>query len=146
MDQAIMDFLQSKRIAIVGVSRSGTHFGNSIFKELKEKGYDMFIVHPEAKEIDGETCYPNLEVLQGKIDSVIVCVPPKQAEQVVRDAVKAGVKQIWLQQGSHSPQVKAVCQELGVTPVYGKCIMMYAQPVKSFHGWHRALAKVFGQV
>ena len=146
MDQAIQEFLQSKRIAIVGVSRSGTHFGNSIFKELKEKGYDLSIVHPEAKEIEGETCYPNLDALLGKIDGVIVCVQPKQAEQVVRDAVKIGVKQIWLQQGSQSPQVKAVCQELGVTPVYGKCIMMYAQPVKSFHGWHRGLAKVFGQL
>ena len=146
MDQAIQDFIQGKRLAVIGVSRSGKKFGNSIYTELKQRGYQVFIVHPEAKEIGGERCYPNLAALQGQIDGVVICVPPRQAEEAVREAAQAGVKKIWLQQGAESKDAVAVARELGVTPVAGKCILMYAQPVRSFHSWHRAFNKLVGQL
>ena len=146
MDQAVKDFMQLKRIAVVGVSRSGKKFGNIISTELKQRGYQVFIVHPEAKEIGGETCYPNLASLQGKVDGVLICVPPSQAGQVLREAAQAGMNKIWLQQGAQSPEVLAQARELGVKPIAGKCILMYAEPVRSLHGWHRAFAKLFGQL
>jgi uncharacterized protein len=145
MDQAIQDFLQGKRFAVVGVSRSGKKFGNTIYKELKERGYQVFIVHPEAQEIEGEPCHPNLSALKGQIEGVLVNVPPAQAVQVVRDAAAAGLKKVWLQQGAESAEVLAVARELGIHPVSGKCILMYASPVRSVHSWHRAFAKLFGQ-
>jgi predicted CoA-binding protein len=84
--------------------------------------------------------------LQGQIDGVLVCVPSTQAEAVMREAVQIGLKNIWLQQGAESPEVLAAAQGLGVMPVSGKCILMYAQPVRSFHAFHRVIAKVFGQL
>jgi predicted CoA-binding protein len=146
MNQAIQDFVDGKRVAVVGASRSGKKFGNAICAELKQRGYQVFIVHPQAQEIDGQRCYPNLMALQGQVDGVVICVPPQQAGQALRDAAGAGVKNIWLQQGAQSPEVMAVAGQLGVQPVTGKCILMYAQPVRSFHAWHRAFAKVFGQL
>ena len=56
------------------------------------------------------------------------------------------MKQLWLQQGSQSPEVLAVARELGVNPISGKCILMYAQPVTSFHKWHRVFVKLTGQL
>lgn len=146
MNQAIQDFIQGKRIAVVGVSRSGKKFGNSIYTELKQRGYQVFIVHPEAQEIGGERCYPNLAALAGQVDGVLICVSPKQASQALRDAVAAGIKSIWIQQGGDSLEVLATAHELGVAPITGKCILMYAQPVGSFHGWHRAFNKLIGQL
>ena len=146
MNQAIQSFIQAKRVAVVGVSRSGKKFGNSIATELKQRGYQVFIVHPEAKEIGGEPCYPNLAALQGKIDSVVVCVPPKASAGVVQEALQAGIKNIWLQQGAQSSEALAAARAGGVNPVEGKCILMYAPPVKSLHNWHRFFAKLFGQV
>jgi predicted CoA-binding protein len=146
MDQTVKDFIQLKRIAVVGVSRSGKKFGNTIATELKQRGYQVFIVHPEAKEIGGEPCYPNLAALQGKVDGVLICVPPSQAGQVLQEAAQAGMKKIWLQQGAQSPEVLAQARELGINPVAGKCILMYAEPVRSLHGWHRAFARLFGQL
>ena len=145
MNQAIQDFIQLKRIAVVGVSRTGKKFGNTIYTELKQRGYQAFIVHPQAQEIAGEKCYPNLASLQDKIDGVVICLPPKQSGQALREAVNAGITQIWLQQGADSSEVMGVARELGVKPITGKCVLMYAPPVRSFHGWHRAFAKLFGQ-
>ncbi len=148
MDQAIQDFMQCKKLAIVGVSRTGGNgkkFGNTAHQELKKRGYEMFIVHPEAKEIEGERCYPNLTSLRGMVDGVFICVPPSKAAQVVREAAAAGIKKIWLQQGAQSTEVLAAARELGVKPITGKCILMYASPVRSFHAFHRGFAKLVGQ-
>lgn len=146
MKQEVIDFVQGKRIALVGASRSGKKFGNAIFTELKQRGYEVYLVHPEAEEIAGERTYPSLEALTGKVDGVVICVPPAKAEAPLREAVAAGIHNIWLQQGSSSPEVMAVATELGITPVTGKCILMYADPVKGFHGFHREIARVFGQL
>ena len=146
MNQAIQEFIAGKRIAVLGVSRSGKKFGNTVYTELKQRGYQVFIVHPEAKDISGEPCYPNLSALQGKVDGVLICLPPKQAEQALREAASAGMKHIWLQQGAQSPAVLAAARELGVDPVVGKCILMYAQPVQSFHRLHRGFTKLIGQL
>ena len=54
MDQSIHDFIECKRLAVIGASRKGNKFGNMASKELRERGYQVFIVHPEADEIDGE--------------------------------------------------------------------------------------------
>ena len=60
MEQTIQDFIDGKRIALVGMSRSGKKFGNMASKELKERGYQVYPVHPEAEQIDGERCYASL--------------------------------------------------------------------------------------
>lgn len=146
MNQTIQDFVHCKRLAVVGVSRSGKKFGNMALAELKARGYEVFPVHPSAREIGGELCYPKLGVLSGRVDGVFVCVPPQQAAQVLREAAAAGMRNVWLQQGAESPEVLALAGALGLNLVHGKCVLMYAPPVRSFHGWHRAFARLFGQL
>jgi predicted CoA-binding protein len=145
MKKEIQDFIDSKRIAIMGASRTGKKFGNMIADELKPKGYEVFLVHPEAKEISGQVCYPNIAALKDQVDAVLICLPPAKAKQAVQEVADAGLKKVWLQQGSQSPEVLALAKQLGLSTVAGKCIMMYADPVSSLHGWHKAFAKIFGQ-
>lgn len=145
MDQNIQRFIDGKRIAVVGASRSGKKFGNTLAVELKQRGYQVFIVHPEAKEIGGEPCYADLASLQGKVDGVVICVSPSACAQALREAAQAGIRNIWLQQGAQSTEALTAARELGITPITGKCLLMYAPPVKSIHGFHRGFAKLFGQ-
>jgi uncharacterized protein len=146
MDNSVVEFLKGNKFALVGVSRSGGKFGNAIFTELKERGVQVAIVHPEAKEINGEACVPNLKALGGKVDGVIICVSPQQAVAVVQDAIQAGINNIWLQQGADSPEATSLAKQSGANVVAGKCILMYAPPVRSFHGFHRAISGLFGQL
>ena len=148
MDQQVKEFVQGKRLALVGASRSGKKFGNSIATELAARGYQVFLVHPEAQEIGGLRCYPSLSALQGQVDGVVICVTPRQASQALRDAAAAGISKIWLQQGADSPEVLAAAKEAGVNPVRGKCILMYASPsgkVPGLHGFHGTIMKLIGQ-
>jgi len=146
MDQLIENFVQGKRLAVVGLSRSGKKFGNMAYQELKARGYELYVVHPEAKEIDGVTCYPNLASLTGKVDGAFLCLPPKKGKPVLAEAAEAGITKIWLQQGSESAEILAEARKLNLQVVSGKCILMYAPPVRSFHGFHRFVMKVIGQL
>ena len=146
MDQSIHDFIECKRLAVIGASRKGNKFGNMASKELRERGYQVFIVHPEADEIDGELCYPNLEGIKDQVDGFFISVPAAQASAVFREAAEAGVRNVWLQQQAETPALIELGNELELGLVYGKCILMYAPPVRSYHAVHRFFVNLFGQL
>jgi predicted CoA-binding protein len=144
MNPLIEQFVSQKRIAVVGMSRSGKKFGNTVAKELKSKGYEIFAVHPEVAEIDGFACSPSLSSLSGKIDAVWISVSPAKISPVLNEAAEIGLKNIWLQQGAWSAEVQQTIDQLGLPVVSKKCIMMYAPPVKSVHKFHRTIKGIFG--
>lgn len=144
MNQLIENFVGSKRLAVVGMSRSGKKFGNMAGKELKAKGYEIFPVHPEAREIDGMSCYPDLKSLNGKVDGLWISVPSQKVSPILEEAAQIGLKNIWLQQGAWSTEVQTTIDRLNLQVVTKKCIMMYAQPVKSIHKFHRGIQYIFG--
>lgn len=146
MEQGTKSFIQLTRLAIVGVSRSPRKFGNSIYKELTARGYDVYGVNPCMKEIEGRRCYQNLSTLKGKIDGVVVCVSPQLVEGILREAAEMGLKHVWLQQGAGGRDIVEVGESLGLSLVAGKCILMYAEPVRSFHSFHRFFVKLFGKL
>ena len=146
-EQAVVnDFIAQKKLAIVGVSRSGKKFGNSILKEMTSKGYEMYPVHPEAAEIDGHRCASTLRDVAGEVGGVVMVVKPEQTEQLVREARDAGITRVWMQQGAHSEAAVAFCREAGMSVVANECLLMFSEPVKGVHGFHRWLWKVFGKL
>jgi predicted CoA-binding protein len=43
-------FLANKRVAVTGVSRTPkTHGSNTVYKRLRERGYEVFAVNPNAQ-------------------------------------------------------------------------------------------------
>jgi hypothetical protein len=146
MDQAIEDFINNKNIAVVGVSRNASKFGNLAYKELKERGYQVYAVNPALKEFQGEPCYPDLSALQGKVDGVLLTVHPDQGLAVLEEASRVGIKNIWVQQQADSPALLESGRQLGLNLISGKCILMYAPPVRSFHKFHRVINQVFGKL
>ncbi|HXJ15909.1 MAG TPA: CoA-binding protein, partial [Candidatus Polarisedimenticolia bacterium] len=93
---AINEFVSQKKLAVVGASSKGHKFGNYAYKELRARGYCLFPVHPQAKEIEGDPSYPSLYSLPGPVDGVFISVPPEQTEQVVREAALVGIKRVWM--------------------------------------------------
>ena len=146
MDQAVVDFFTGKRLALVGASRSGKKFGNLAYNELKQRGYQVYLVHPTAASIEGETCYPCLEALRDHVDGVVVSVSPQQGMQVLQEASQAGIKNVWIQQQGDSPEMIELGKALGLNLVHGRCILMYAQPVRSYHSFHRFFNRITGKL
>jgi len=144
--ESVRDFFESTNIAVVGVSRKNSKFGNIIYKELKKKGINVYGVNPNMENIEGDKCYKNLQELEGKIEAVVNVVPPKETLNVVKEANAIGVKNIWMQQGSESAEAIEYCRENDINEVHKECILMFAEPVKSIHGFHRWIWKVLGRL
>ena len=142
----VNEFLAQKKIAVVGVSRKKTKFGNTIYKELKQKGYQVYPINPNINKFEEDTCYPNLLSLPEKIDAVIINVPPARTEQVVKEVKAAGIKKVWLQQGSQSEAAVKFCEENGIDCVSNECILMFAQPTAFFHRVHKWVWGVLGKL
>jgi predicted CoA-binding protein len=140
------EFLSQKTLAVVGVSRNKNKFGNSVFKELKQKGYEVYPVNPKAEQIDGERVYPSLKELPKEVGGVVVVVPPKVTEQIVRDAAEAGIKRVWMQQGAESKEAIRYCEEQGIRTINRECILMFAEPAAFYHKLHRWFWGLFGKL
>ena len=143
---AVDDFLAQRSLAVVGVSRGGKKFGNLAYRELKDKGYQLYPVHPEAEALEGDKYYPSLSALQEPVGGVLIIVPPAETEQVVRDAAAAGIPRIWMQQGAESEGAIRFCDEHGISVVAGECILMFAEPLRFYHKPHRWVWKLLGKL
>jgi uncharacterized protein len=126
-------FLDQKNIAVVGVSRSGNATGNAIYKALRDRGYTVFQVNPNADEIGGEVCYRNVQAIPDPVDGVLIVTPAAATEQVVKDCVAAGIKRVWMHgnamfghgMSSVSDSAAAYGRENGIDVIDGGCPMMF---------------------
>ncbi len=144
--QSVDNFLSNKNFAVVGVSRKSSKFGNTIYKELKNKGINVFGVNPNMDAIEDDKCYHSLKELKGEIHGVVIIVSSTQTIEVVKEANEIGVKNIWMQQGSESDEAIKYCNENGINEIHKECILMFVEPVKSFHSFHRWVWKVLGKL
>jgi len=128
------DFLAQKRIAVVGVSREGGT-GNAIYRKLREEGYTVIALNPNADRIEGDPCYHTVRDLPGPVDGAFLATKPEASEQVMRDCVEAGVPRVWMHynpmtgptMSSVSDAAVAYGREHGVTVIAGGCPMMFME-------------------
>jgi uncharacterized protein len=144
--KAIREFLALRTIAVVGVSRNKEKFGNLIFRDLRDKGYKVLAVNPNADMVEGERCYPGLSALPEKPEGIVLVIHPDETLAVIREAAQLGIRYIWMQQGAQCGKAETLCQELGLTFVSGECIFMFLEPVSSIHSFHRLLRRIFGRM
>ena len=140
----IQKFLEPKKLAIAGVSRNPKKFGGAVFKELKEKGYELYPINPNADEIDGVKCYSDVSSLPENVKHLFIVTPKQETDAIADAAVQKGMRMIWIQQKSETPEAVKTIEDAGIPLIHNKCIFMFVEPVKGPHGFHRFLVKLFG--
>lgn len=124
-EKLVKEFLSKKNIfAVVGASRDPEKYGHQVYKDLKNAGYEVYAVNPNAEEILGDKCYPSLENLPVKPDVVDIVVPPRVTEHTVETCKKLGITKVWMQPGSESEKAIKFCEQNGIDVVYGVCVMV----------------------
>jgi predicted CoA-binding protein len=137
----IDEFMSQKKLALVRASRTTKVAGFSIDKELGKRGYAVSVVY-----LDENTPGASLADLKEPVGGVIIAVPADQTEKAVREAIKAKIQRVWMQTGAESPAALKLCAENKITAISGECVMMFAEPVKSFHTFHRFVMKLTGKL
>ncbi len=133
MRPEIIEELLDRRnvIAVVGASQNPEKYGHKVYRNLKEAGYRVYPVNPNATEVLGDRCYADLRSLPVKPDVVNLVVQPKVTEEIVKTCKALAINTVWMQPGSESEEAVRFCKANGIKVVYGACIMVERLKMRS---------------
>src|SRR5712692_8115539 len=86
---------QSKTIAVVGLSNDRFRPSYGVARYLQQEGYRIIPVNPHETEVLGETAYPDLLRVPGRIDVVDIFRRPEFVPAIVEQAIGIRAKAIW---------------------------------------------------
>ncbi|MGB8857723.1 MAG: CoA-binding protein [Ilumatobacteraceae bacterium] len=143
---AVARFLAAPRIALVGASSDPKKFGNSVFRALRDHGYDVVPVNPGAAEIEGVPCVATVADLDSDVDAAMVMLTGDAAVEAVNNCAARGVRAVWLFRGIGSPGAVSdasveACHQHSLDVVVGACPLMFLEPVASAHKVHLAVRR-----
>ena len=142
--QAASEFLASRRIAVTGVSRNPQgHGSNVVYQRLRERGYEVFAVNPNAHEVEGDPCYPDLRSIPGGVQAVVIGTRPERAEAAMHECAELGIKHVWMHHGAGGSSVSDAATDYGrqhgITVIDGGCPLMFEPTADVGHKVMRVL-------
>ena len=147
---AVADFLSGRRFGVAGVARHPGSAANPVFQKLRQAGYEAFPINPNAAEVEGVRCYPNVGALPGPVDGVVIATHPDRSVDIVRQCAEHGVSRVWFHRsfgrGSVSDAAVRECGARGIHCIVGGCPLMYCEPVDIAHRCMRWWLRRSGRV
>ena len=108
--EAVSEFLAHTRVAVTGVSREPkSHGSNTVYKRLRDRGYDVYAVNPNADEVEGDRAYEDLKSIPGGVEAVVIGTRPERAEGTIRECADLGIKHVWMHWGPGGSSVSSSC-------------------------------------
>ncbi len=131
-------FLACRRIAVTGASRDPSgHGSNAVLQRLRERGYDVVAINPNADEIDGVPCYHRLQDVPGSVEAVVIGTRPERVGDTMRDVVELGISKVWMHRAFGQGSVDAAATEYGrkhgVVVIDGGCPLMFEPTADPLH-------------
>jgi predicted CoA-binding protein len=130
VNEAASAFLVNKRVAVTGVSRTPKdHGSNTVYRRLRERGYEVFAVNPNADVVEGDPCYQDLKSIPGGVGAVVIGTRPESADDTMRECVELGIEHVWMHRGPGTGSVSASATDYGrqhgITVIDGGCPCMF---------------------
>ena len=128
--EAASAFLANRRVAVTGVSRTPERHGsNTVYRRLRERGYQVFAVNPNATEVEGDRSYPDLRSIPGGVEAVVIGTRPELAADTMHECAELGIRQVWMHRGPGAGSVSAAAtasgRQRGITVIDGGCPLMF---------------------
>lgn len=147
---SVAEFLRGRRIAVAGVSRDSKQTANAVYRKLRSSGYQVVPLNPNAAEVEGVRCYPDVRSIPDPVDGLMVVAHPRVGLELVRQCAERGIKQVWFHrsfgQGSVSDEAVREARARGMNCIVGGCPFMYCEPVDVGHRCFRWLLGLQGKV
>ena len=113
--------MEMKNWAVVGLANNPDRPAYGVAKLLKEKGHQIFPVHPKAESVHGEMGFKTLAEIPMQIEVVDCFVNSNLVGDVVDQAIAIGAKAVWLQLGVINETAVARAQAAGLLTVMDRC-------------------------
>lgn len=148
---AASEFLTKRRVAVTGVSRQPqNHGGNVVYRRLRDRGYEVFAVNPNADEVEGDRAYRDLTSIPGGVDAVVIGTRPETADETMRECAELGIEHVWMHRGPGAGSVSKTAAEYGrahgISVIDGGCPCMFEPTADLGHKAMRRLFTLAGNV
>jgi predicted CoA-binding protein len=148
---AAAEFLSLDRIAVTGVSSHPEgHGSNTVYARLRERGYTVFAVNPNAESAEGDPTYPDLASIPGGVQAVVIATAADRAPATMREIVDLGITYAWMHRsfgaGSVSDEATRIGREAGVMVIDGGCPLMFGRASDGGHRMMCRMMKLTGKV
>jgi uncharacterized protein len=121
-----------------------------VYKRLRDRGYEVFAVNPNAQTIEGDRAYPDLKSIPGGVHAVVIATRPETADATMAECAQLGIRHVWMHRstgaGSVSPSATEFGRKQGITVIDGGCPLMF-DPTGDFgHKCMRLVLSMSGSV
>ncbi|QDV07012.1 hypothetical protein Poly30_25310 [Planctomycetes bacterium Poly30] len=124
-NDAIQAFLDGESFAVAGASTNREKYGNKVLRCYLQHDRRVFPLNPRATEIEGEPCYASLADVPEPIHGLSIITPPKITLEVVQEALKAGIRHLWMQPGAENPEAIKLAEAAGASVIHGgPCLLV----------------------
>ena len=113
----------SVNVAVVGLSSNPQRESYRVANYLQDVGYRILPVNPTEHEVLGEKSYPDLMSIPESVDLVDIFRRPEFVSSIVDDAIRKGVKYIWMQDGVVDAIAATRARSAGILVVMDNCIL-----------------------
>ena len=118
-------FLTAPAFAVVGASQDPRKYGHKVLHCYLQHGRAAYPVNPGEASILGHPAYPDLASLPKPVEAISIITPPAVTEQIIDDAIAAGVQHVWMQPGAESAAAVAKAERAGMNVIAGgPCILV----------------------
>ena len=93
-------------VAVVGASPNTERPSYRVADFLKQEGFRVIPVTPNADKVVGEKAYPDLASIPVPVEVVDIFRKVEAIPAIVDEAIAVGAKAVWLQLGLEEPQVR----------------------------------------
>jgi len=118
-------FLDSPAFGVVGASPRRHKYGNKVLRCYQQNGRRAIPVNPHEREVEGSACVASVLDLAEDVRSISVITPPPVTERVVDEAIRKGIRNVWMQPGAESERAVAACKAAGINVIAdGSCVLV----------------------
>ena len=117
-------FNHCQTIAVVGLSPRPDRASFDVAQYMQSRGYHIVPVNPNAEQVLGQTCYPNLieAARHHRIDLVNCFRNSEDIAPIVDEALAIGARAVWLQLGIRDDASMHKAVQAGLVALQDRCL------------------------
>jgi predicted CoA-binding protein len=110
-------------VAIIGASSTREKFGNKAVRAYLRRGWTVYPVNPNEKQIEGLPVFRSVTDIPGPVDRASLYLPPQVGIRALDGIREKGIRELYVNPGAESDELMAEAERLGLEPIFACSIV-----------------------
>lgn len=114
---------EPQRVVVLGASNNPERYSNMAVIRLLENNHEVIPVHPTLESVEGLAVAPNLNEVEGPVDTVTVYVSPMVSSKMTDTLIALAPGRVIFNPGAENAELEAALAEHGI-PTLKACSLV----------------------